>query len=82
VAATGAALSRAGLREPAFRALCVALVVAGVLSTVIGIVQVFSPDWADGNWIAASSLAGRAVGNLRQPNHLSSMLLWGMVVAV
>ncbi|WP_409970263.1 pilin glycosylation ligase domain-containing protein [Piscinibacter sp.] len=27
---------------------------------------------------AASSLADRAVGNLRQPNHLSSLLLWGI----
>jgi O-antigen ligase len=82
VAVTGAALSRAGLRTAAFRALCVALVVAGVSSMLIGIVQVFVPDWADGNWIAASSLAGRAVGNLRQPNHLSSLLLWSAIAAL
>jgi len=51
VTLTGAALSRAGFGASAFRALCVALVVAGVLSMVIGIVQVFAPDWADGNWM-------------------------------
>jgi hypothetical protein len=33
----------------------------------------------DGEWIAASRLSGRAVGNLRQPNHLSSLLLWACV---
>jgi hypothetical protein len=43
------------------------------------VVQVFAPDWADGNWIAAASLPGRASGNLRQPNHLSSLLLWSFI---
>ena len=39
------------------------------------------PGWADGTWIAASGLPGRAVGNLRQPNHLCSLLLWAVVAA-
>ncbi|MCG3190599.1 MAG: hypothetical protein LKCHEGNO_03349 [Burkholderiaceae bacterium] len=55
------------------------LVVAGVLSAAIAMIQVFAPDWPDGTWIARSSLPGRAGANLRQPNHLSSLVLWAMV---
>jgi O-antigen ligase len=56
--------------------------VAGLLNLAVGLVQVFAPDWPDGNWIAASNIPGRAVGNLRQPNHLSSLLLWAAICAV
>lgn len=82
VALAGAAMQRAGSGVPAFRAFCIALVVAGLGSSLIGILQVFVPQWTDGDWIARTSLAGRAVGNLRQPNHLSSLLLWGVIAAV
>ncbi|MDL2337020.1 MAG: Wzy polymerase domain-containing protein [Pseudomonadota bacterium] len=82
VACIGAATMRAGQGVAAFRALCMALVVAGLLSVAVGTVQVFAPQWADGQWIAISSLEGRAAGNLRQPNHLSSLLLWSFVGAL
>jgi O-antigen ligase len=59
-----------------------AWVAAGVASGAIAIVQVFAPDLADGAWIARSGIAGRAVGNLRQPNHLASLLLWSAVAVV
>lgn len=59
-----------------------AWLLAGVLSTAIGVVQVFAPEWADGNFIARTGLLGRAVGNLRQPNHLSSLLLWSAIAVV
>jgi O-antigen ligase len=65
-----------------FTLFCIAWVVAGVLNAGIGIVQVFAPDWPDGDWIARSGIAGRAVGNLRQPNHLSSLLLWAAIAVV
>ena len=58
------------------------MLTAGLLSVGVGLVQVFMPDWADGNWIARSGLVGRAVGNLRQPNHLCSLLLWAVIAAV
>ena len=77
-----AALQQAGLGRAAFRAFCIGMVVAAVASSVVGIVQVFAPQWADGDWIARSSLPGRAVGNMRQPNHLSSLLLWGVIAVV
>ncbi len=77
-----ACAERAGLGGRAFRAVCIALVVAGLASSVIGLVQVFAPRLPDGNWIALPALPGRASGNLRQPNHLSSLLLWSIVAAV
>lgn len=58
------------------------LLVAGVCSAGIAIVQVFIPAWADGQLIARSGLVGRAVGNLRQPNHLSSLLVWALIALV
>ena len=82
VAIVGAALVEAGVDEEAFRAFCVALVLAGIFSAAIGIEQVYAPQWTDGNWIAHTSLEGRAVGNMRQPNHLSSLLLWAVVAIV
>jgi O-antigen ligase len=81
-AALGARTGRAGHDVTQFRALCVSLVLAGLLSSAIGIIQVFSPHWADGDLIARTSVAGRAVGNLRQPNHLCSLLLWSIVAVL
>ena len=81
-ALAGASLQSSGFGVPAFRALCIGLVVAGLGSSAIGIVQLFMPQWIDGQWLAATSIAGRAVGNLRQPNHLSSQLLWGVIATV
>jgi O-antigen ligase len=77
----GARAQGDGFAVPAFRALCLGLVVAGTLSSVVGLVQVFAPGWTDGNWIARTYIEGRAVGNMRQPNHLSSLLLWAVVAA-
>jgi O-antigen ligase len=77
----GVAATRSGA-QGAGRHLLLALVLAGVVSAVIGCVQVFAPDWPDGDWIARSGLPGRAVGNLRQPNHLSSLLLWSLIAVV
>ena len=80
--AVGACLARADLGERAFKAFCIALVVAGVASSAIGLVEVFAPNLPDGDWVALAAIAGRATGNLRQPNHLSSLLLWSVVAAV
>jgi len=69
-------------QQQLFCALAWGLLATGVLASVVALVQVFAPGWTDGPWIARSGLAGRAVGNLRQPNHLCSMLLWALVAAV
>ena len=81
-AQVAAAAQRDGLALPAFRAFCIGLVVAGAASSVIGIIQVFAPTWPDGDWLARTYIEGRAVGNMRQPNHLSSLLLWAIVAAL
>ena len=79
VAGLGAACQRGAIGRAAFRAFCIGLVVACVASALVALVQVFVPALADGTWIAKSGLEGRAVGNMRQPNHLSSLLLWGII---
>ena len=80
--AIAASIQRAGLGERAFQACCIALTVAGIASSVIGLMQVFAPNLPDGEWIAVAAIAGRATGNLRQPNHLSSLLLWSIVAVL
>lgn len=77
----GAGTARSNLGAATFQAVCFALILAGTINLVVAIVQTFTPGWADGNWIARGTL-GRAGGNLRQPNHLSSLLLWSMVSLV
>ena len=78
----GAGLCRTGHACEAFRAFCIALVVAGLAASVIGVIQVYAPDGADGQWLAHTAFPGRAVSNLRQPNHMSSLLLWSLIAVV
>ncbi len=82
VVVLGASVAQRGLAVPAFDAYAVALLAAGALGAALAVVQVFVPQWSDGRWIAAASDTGRAAGNLRQANHLSSLLLWGLVALV
>lgn len=80
--ASGAGARRGPAREEVLTALFWAWVVAGLLSGAVGLLQVFAATVPDGDVIAKSGLAGRAVGNLRQPNHLSSLLLWSAVAVI
>jgi len=79
-------LGARGLDQPQrrqwFNALCWGLLAAGLLSLLVSVVQVFFPDLADGKIIARSGIPGRALGNMRQPNHLASLLMWSSVAAV
>jgi hypothetical protein len=68
--------------QTAFGAFAAGLLITGSLSAAIGCVQVFAPDLPDGDWVARSVMPGRAVGNVRQPNHLSSLLLWTLIILV
>ena len=80
VAGQGAARQIDG--ERLFAAFAWGWLIAGLLNVVVALIQVFAPSLPDGGWIAASTIVGRAVGNLRQPNHLSSLLLWSCISAV
>lgn len=52
---------------------------AGMVCVVVGLVQYFAPSLADGWFVATNGSPGRAVGNMRQPNHLATALLCAMV---
>jgi O-antigen ligase len=80
IAAAAAGADSEGIQ--AFEPFAWAMLVAGVLSVLVSIVQVFIPQWADGTFIAVSGLPGRSVGNLRQPNHLASLLIWSAIALV
>ena len=79
---TGVGARASGRAELLMTMLCLGWVLAGVLSAAIGGVQVFFPWLADGDWIARSGSAGRAISNMRQPNHLASLLMWSCVAVV
>lgn len=66
----------------AAEAFCWGLLATGLLTVVVCIVQVFLPAAADGTFIARSGVVGSAVGNLRQPNHLASLMMWSSIAAV
>jgi O-antigen ligase len=76
------AAARDDTGESLFVAFCSAWVFAGAFNAAVALIQVFAPGLADGSVIAISGIAGRAVGNLRQPNHLSSLLLWACIAVV
>lgn len=59
------------------RAVLLSLVIAALLNAVMGILQVWTPGLVQ-PWGLASAIPGRPVGFLRQPNHLSSLLLLGL----
>lgn len=77
----------AAARHPAqsvvvFGAVAFGAWLAGVLNALIAALQVGVPSLADGAWLAASGVPGRAVGNLRQPNHLAAVMLCACVATV
>jgi O-antigen ligase len=80
-AIAGAALQRAGSGGQAFRAVCIGIVVAAAANAMVAIIQVYAASWADSWWIAQGSPI-RATGNLRQSNHLCTVLLWGIVAVL
>lgn len=84
VVAAAAVFALAAAASPAQQArwgegLAWGCVLVGLAGVAIGAVQVFAPQWTDGQWIARSGFVGRAVGNVRQPNHLATLLLMAAV---
>ncbi len=77
----GAAASRMQASAQAvWRGVACGVLLAALLNVGVALVQYFAPAWADGVWIARPTTAGRAFGNLRQPNHLASLMLLGLCV--
>lgn len=67
-------------------ALCLGWLAAGLVSAVFGIVQYVWPAWGGDStlpgFIATPSSAGRAMGNVRQPNQLTTLLALALCGAV
>ncbi len=82
VAIAGAAVGERGDGDALFAAFLSGLTVVGAVNALIACIQVFAPNLADGEWIVRSSLPGRGVGNLRQPNHLATLLLWSAIAVI
>jgi O-antigen ligase len=62
------------------RAVLIALLLAALVNAAIAVVQTYAPSWHDERWIA-QLFGGRAYGNLRQPNLLALLSLWGLLAA-
>jgi hypothetical protein len=59
------------------------MVVAGLLAAIVAMLQVFDPNASTRHpLLVAAAPEGRAIGNLRQPNHLATVLLWSSVAIV
>ena len=84
VAALGARVAQGGDEDglEAFAPFAFGMVGIGVLSALIAVIQVYFPKAADGVLIAQTGIAGRAFGNLRQSNHLASLLVWSAIAMV
>lgn len=54
---------------------------AGLACSLVAAWQFLRPDSPAGGWVSLSTTLGRAVGNMRQPNHLASALLLALVWA-
>ncbi|MCK9689607.1 PglL family O-oligosaccharyltransferase [Scleromatobacter humisilvae] len=84
VATLGARVAQGGDEDglQAFAPFAIGMVAVGSLSALVSVIQVYIPRLADGTLIAQSGIPGRAVGNLRQPNHLASLLVWSVIALV
>jgi O-antigen ligase len=80
-AAAVMALGLFGPAQPWRRALLWAVALAAALNAVLAVVQVFWPQHGL-DVIAPLAQAGRATGNLRQPNHLATLLMLATVAVM
>lgn len=79
---TLAATGDAGLRQQWLGALLVGVLVAALFNSLVALLQSFAPNWTNEIWIASSPVPhDRVGGNLRQPNQLATLSLWGLLAA-
>lgn len=82
LAAASARSARSSDESAWLTPLMLALLGAGLASVLVSLIQVFVPELADGLLVAYPTTPGRAIGNMRQPNQLSTLLLWACAAAV
>ena len=75
----GTQLGRPGDVDDVLRGLCLGLVLAGMANTAVAVIQVYFSALADGQIIPLLRVSGRAVGTLRQPNHIAAILVWALL---
>ena len=64
------------------QAMLVGILVAALCNAVVALVQMAAPGWADDAWIARTVPPhDRASGNVRQPNQLATLMVWGLLAA-
>ena len=62
------------------RTLLIGILIAALVNALAALVQFMAPSWADDNWIARMVPPhDRASGNLRQPNQLATLMVWGLL---
>ena len=67
--------------------LLVGVLIAALYNSAVALIQSVAPNWTNENWIASLDVdtarygAERASGNLRQPNQLATLAIWGMLAA-
>ena len=62
------------------RALLLAILIAALFNSMVALVQAVAPNWADDTFIARLPLReNRVGGNLRQPNQLATLMVWGLL---
>ena len=64
------------------RAFTIALLVCGVCSAIVAVLQVFAPGLIDNDIVAIPTRAGRAGGNIGQANQFADSILWGLIAMV
>ncbi len=72
-------VARRGWSRPVFAMFCAALLVAALVNGVFGLLQTFSPSTDLGGLVLPGAGGHRISANLRQANHLATLLLWGGV---
>lgn len=62
------------------RALLVGVLIAALFNALVALIQTVAPHWTDDVWVARIvAPSARAGGNLRQPNQLATLMLWGLL---
>lgn len=63
-------------------ALLIGILIAALFNAFASLLQSVAPNWTDDVWIARPAPShDRASGNLRQPNQLATLMLWGLVAS-
>ena len=76
------ASSGASALEGFFRPFAVALAIGGILGAGIACMQIFAVEHVGNAWIALPVQAGRAPGNIGQPNQFADFLVWALIALV